>query len=244
MRKSHSKTDKLSRILIYSGLLIIVITVISEAYHYPWATLFGGVPQSDSSLPDPPPIIWENGDHEGNLSSTSGNSTPAILPGQTDSKNTIPTQYTELGIIKIPKLNLAQHILEGTEKQLHYGVGHVIGTSNIGKKGNCAIAGHNTTSFRYLDKLNTGDKIFLKTNKGVFTYSIFRIFTVLPTDTYVLNHIDGEDSALTLITCTPYLTGTHRLIVQARLTNSRFSESEAQPNEPGYIKFNSPKLIA
>jgi len=36
------------------------------------------------------------------------------------------------------------------------GVGHVVGTNAIGEVGNCAIAGHRSSYFRYLNKLNPG----------------------------------------------------------------------------------------
>ncbi len=235
MRNRHKRSDRFSRILILAGIILIAVTLIWEAYRYPWATVFGGAPQNDSALPDPPPIVWANGDHEAGLSSISPTSVPAILPGRDEATDEAPAQYADLGVIKIPKLNLSQHILEGTEKQLHYGVGHVTGTSSIGGKGNCAIAGHNTTSFRYLNKLNAGDRIILKIDKNIFTYSVFKSFTVLPTDTYVLNNINGESATLTMITCTPYLTGTHRFIVQARLIEEVSPELGTGSKGSGYI---------
>ncbi len=234
MKRKVKKRNILSFILIFAGILAVLSTVILEAYRYPWATVFGGS-QNDSALSDPPPISWENEAQESSAAGSAPSSTPssAILPGSEAPKEAKHIQYTELGIIKIPKLNLSQHVLEGAQDQMHYGVGHVTGTSVIGGSGNCALAGHNTTSFRYLDKLSAGDSVILKANGEVFVYSVFKSFTVLPAEVSVLNSIPGENAVLTLITCTPYLTGTHRLIVQARLTEINGSPPSSEP-EPGY----------
>lgn len=124
-------------------------------------------------------------------------------------------------------------MLEGTQGQLHYGVGHVTGTAPAGKEGNCALAGHNTTSFKYLSKLSKDDKVFLISNNTTYTYSVYQSFTVLPTNLDVLKDVDGENAVLTLITCTPYLTGTHRLIVRARLTAVNGDTPSYAP-DPGY----------
>ncbi len=231
-----TRKNKLSLILIYLGILVISGTIAREAYFYPWATVFGGVSQDDAALPDPPPIVWENGDREVSAPSASS-SVYTVLPGNEAQKDGKPSQYAELGIIKIPKLNLSQHILEGTQGQLHYGVGHVAGTAAIGQPGNCALAGHNTTSFRYLDKLSADDRVILKAGGNVFTYSVYNSFTVLPADTDVLKNIRGEISALTMITCTPYLTGTHRLIIQARLVEvNGLPHTVSSGPSPGYTE--------
>ncbi len=224
MRKTVRKRNSFSLMLILAGILILAAVAVNEAFHYPWATIFGGS-QSDSVLSDPPPIDWGSGGEEP-FESADASSVPetssaiTVLPGSEVPEESKPVQYTELGIIKIPKLGLSQHILEGSKQQLHYGVGHVTGTARPGGSGNCALAGHNTTSFRYLNKLFSGDRVILKANGKVYTYSVFEIFTVLPTDIYVLNPVKDESAVLTLITCTPYLTGTHRLIVRARLTET------------------------
>ncbi len=236
VKKAATKRSRFSLALILSGILVVASAVALEAYRYPWATVFGGN-QTDSALPDPPPIVWDGGDREVSTpdsNASSASSAATILPGnESQQEDTRSAGYTELGIIKIPKLGLSQHVLEGTQKQMHYGVGHVTGTAPMGAPGNCALAGHNTTSFRYLGKLAAGDQIILKVGRNIFTYSVFRSFTVLPTDVYVLNQVPNENAALTLITCTPYLTATHRLIVQARLIGANGLAPSSAPG-PGY----------
>ncbi len=167
---------------------------------------------------------------------------PSTSPGQTAVTNTTePPQETEppatnlpgnkvdygppsafviLGIIKIPRIELSQYVLEGADRQMRYGGGHIPGTARLGKEGNCAIAGHRAYAFRYLTHLKLGDKIILKENNVSHTYTVYEIFEVEPNEMWVLNPIEGESHTLTLITCTPLVTYSQRLIIRARLENT------------------------
>lgn len=217
VKNSRGTKQGIPFFFLLAGILLVAGTLAWEAFHYPWATVFGG-PQNDAGLPDPPPIVWKGGDGPADGSASSAPVSSGCLPGGEAPDSALPERYTELGIIKIPRLSLSQHVLEGTQRQLRYGVGHVTGTAPLGGKGNCALAGHDTTSFRYLDRLVKGDRVILKTASGVYTYSVYGSFTVNPEDTWVLNSVGGESHALTLITCN--LTGTRRLIVRARLVGA------------------------
>lgn len=222
MKKMAAIRKPLSRVFILAGLALVLTALAFEAYSYPWGTLFGGV-QSEASTPDPAPIVLKGEDKSSIIvQSESGvsSSEPAeidLLPGE-EAGETLPVPvYVRLGILKIPKLGISQYVLEGTQRQLRYGVGHVEGSAGIGQKGNCVIAGHRSTPFRYMDKLAAQDSIILKANGSVYTYSVYDRFTVLPDETWVLGEADKEEYALTLITCTPYLVSSHRLIVRATL---------------------------
>lgn len=227
MKKKSNVRKNFSRVLIIAGIALIAATICIEAYNYPWRTIFGIVPD-ESSIPDPTPIVL-NGEDSGSIieegtdvqtesPQADGAEENGMLPGS-EAADVPSSAYVKLGIIKVPKLSVAQYILEGTQRQMRYGVGHVIGTAGVGAQGNCVIAGHRTTAFRYLDKLSEGDSIVLKENDNVFTYSVYDSFDVLPDETWVLSGAEGEEYALTLITCTPYLVSSHRLIVRARLTD-------------------------
>lgn len=143
------------------------------------------------------------------------------LPGNTEDTEKAPavSKFVVLGTIKIPVLNVSQNLLEGSGKQMKYGVGHITSTAAPGQKGNCAVSGHRTYPFRYLDQLKPGDHIVIKAGGVSYTYEVYESFEVLPTEVWVLNSIPGEDYALTVITCTPYMVSSHRLIVRARLTD-------------------------
>ena len=229
MGKSRKKRRLLPRVLVGLGLVLIAAVLAIEAYHYPWGMLFGSAPEA---LPDPDPIVLRTEDAGSALAvgvpeaGAEEAEESTILPG--DEAADAPTAaYYQLGILKSPVLGVSQHVLEGTQRQMRYGVGHVVGTAGLGQKGNCAIAGHRPSPFRYLDKLSAGDTITLGAGEDVFTYTVYDSFDVLPEETWVLSAVPGETATLTLITCTPYLVSSHRLIVRARLTDVNGESPEA-----------------
>ncbi len=227
MKRISGGRNVISRLLILAGLFLVLGALAFEAYHYPWRALFGGNDQSEASVPDPAPIVLKGEDRESVIvpaePEASPDASPAeapetdVLPGDETAEALPEPAYVQLGILKIPKLGVSEYVLEGTQRQMRYGVGHVEESAGIGQKGNCAIAGHRPAPFRYLDKLDTEDSVILKADDTVYTYSVYESFTVLPDETWVLGAAKGEAYALTLITCTPYLVSSHRLIVRARL---------------------------
>ncbi len=220
------------------GLVLIVTAVIMEANQYPWGVLFRQANQNEQNVPDPSPIElnaedgWaviteaptpsaaSSADVSADLTDPSTSpSENVVLPGDEEETQTAPDVpvYVVSGVLKIPVLGVSQNILEGTGKQMGYGVGHVEWTAAPGQEGNCSLAGHRPYPFRYLDMLTNGDVIVIKSGGVTYTYSVFDLFDVLPSETWVLNPVEGEQYTLTLITCTPYLVSSHRLIVRARL---------------------------
>lgn len=114
-------------------------------------------------------------------------------------------------------------IVEGTNlPQLALGPGHVPGTALPGQRGNFAVAAHRVTAgnpFYHLNDLQPGDKILIDTASITYVYRVFQRERVLPTDTAVLDPVPGHPrqrphrTLITLITCDPPWTGTHRIIV-------------------------------
>lgn len=126
-----------------------------------------------------------------------------------------------IGRIEIPKISSDLLLLEGSSsRELRYGAGHLTGTAMPGDVGNCAVAAHRNytfgTYFNRLDEVENGDTITITYNGSVTVYTVFNSLTVLPSDISVLEQ-PADDTILTLITCTPKGSNTHRLIVQARL---------------------------
>ena len=121
------------------------------------------------------------------------------------------------GIIEIPKLSVVAAILEGTDdKALKYTVGHYPGTANPGEKGNYVLLGHRNYVyghyFRRIDELNPGDEVIIKKGLETYTYLVTESFVVSPEEVWVLD--TTEETMLTMITCTPMITYTDRLIVR------------------------------
>jgi sortase A len=114
-------------------------------------------------------------------------------------------------------------VIQGTAlAQLNLSPGHVPGTQWPGQIGNFAVAGHRVTSgnpFWSLPSLHAGDLVDIQTKLNDYTYRVTGRQLVLPSDTAVLDPVPGHlgerptTRLITLITCDPAWTGTHRVIV-------------------------------
>jgi sortase A len=115
-------------------------------------------------------------------------------------------------------------IIEGTQlAQLNVSPGHVPGTQLPGQLGNFAIAGHRVTAgnpFWGLPGLHVGDMVYVDTRYDTYAYQVTATpLWVAPTDLDVLDPVPGSPGTrptrrlITLITCDPAWTGTHRVIV-------------------------------
>jgi sortase A len=135
--------------------------------------------------------------------------------------------------IRIPAFgkNWQFTIVEGTAlAQLNVSPGHVPGTQLPGQVGNFAVAGHRVTAgnpFWNEPSLTDGDLIYIETGQDTYTYRVNGKHTVLPTDVSVLDPVPGHPGEqptqrlITLITCNPAWTGTHRVIVTGILIKAQ-----------------------
>ena len=122
-------------------------------------------------------------------------------------------------------------LIEGTAMaQLDVSPGHVPGTQWPGQVGNFAVAGHRVTAgnpFWSLPSLRSGDLVYIQTKLDNFTYRVTTEKQVLPTDVGVLDPVPGHPGQravqrlITLITCNPAWTGTHRVIVTGVLVSAK-----------------------
>lgn len=127
--------------------------------------------------------------------------------------------------IKIPAFGAGWEfpLIQGTDlAQLNVSPGHVPGTQWPGEIGNFAVAGHRVTSgnpFWSLPSLRPGDLVKIQTRHNDLTYEVTGSQFVPPSDVAVLDPVPGRPGAhptrrlITLITCDPPWTGTHRVIV-------------------------------
>lgn len=124
--------------------------------------------------------------------------------------------------LSIPKVSINLPIYHGTnENTLMTGVGHLEGSAlpvgTVG--GRCVLAGHsgmpNARMFDDIHLLEPGDRFVIWTLGEAFAYEVFDVEVVLPNATDRLIPVAGED-LVTLVTCTPYGTNTHRLLVTGR----------------------------
>ncbi len=151
----------------------------------------------------------------------------AEVDSQTAPPTAPPPEGEPVGIIEIPKIGVANVIVEGVSKaDLKKGPGHYPSTPLPGQAGNSGIAGHRTTygaPFNRIDELVPGDEINIATSQGRFTYEVIPApgqttqawYAVAPTDVGVL--ADVGDNRVTLTACHPKYSARQRIIVHAVL---------------------------
>lgn len=83
----------------------------------------------------------------------------------------------------------------------------------------CVIAGHRGLAsrvlFTNLDRVKSGDIVILSVAGKKLAYRIFATQVVRPADFQVIQRQPNQD-LLTLVTCTPYMINSHRLLVTGR----------------------------
>lgn len=129
----------------------------------------------------------------------------------------LPTDV--MGILRIPAMEEELPVYLGaTEKNMAKGVA-ILGQTSMpvgGANTNCVIAGHrgygSTAFFREIEKLQPGDQVYLSTYWGEKTYQVESTAIILPDDIEAVLIQEGRE-LLTLITCHPYVTATHRYVV-------------------------------
>ncbi|MDU2584034.1 MAG: class C sortase [Anaerococcus prevotii] len=125
-----------------------------------------------------------------------------------------------IGHVEIPRINQDLPVYAGTsEIVLQKGCGHLEGTSLPvgGKSTHTVITAHRglpeAVLFRYLDQLVEGDIFYFHNIQGTLAYRVDQIMVVEPTNFEPVLVQEGKDYA-TLLTCTPYMINSHRLLVR------------------------------
>ncbi len=137
--------------------------------------------------------------------------------------------------ISSPNIKLNTSVYEvyginGVWEVADYAAGHQYNSLNPGEGGNIVLSGHNNWRgevFRYLEFLKPGDTIVVQTQEGKsYTYRVDTVEKLKEAGaTYAQRLQNGTvmdptpSEQLTLITCWPYTTYTHRLIVIAKPVN-------------------------
>ncbi len=145
----------------------------------------------------------------------------------------------KIGYVTIPSINQKIPIRAGSsENVLQNGAGHLEGTSLPvgGVSTHTVITAHRglptARLFTDLDKVKVGDVFYITNIKETLAYQVDKILTVEPTDFKPILVKEGEDRA-TLLTCTPYMINSHRLLVQGK----RIPFHEAEKKEKTKIDF-------
>lgn len=128
--------------------------------------------------------------------------------------------HEKIGHIQIPTIDTDIPIYAGTtEDVLQIGAGHLEGTSLPvgGNSTHSVITAHSglpeARLFSDLQKLKIGDKFYVHNIKEILAYQVDSIDVIEPTDFSKLLIVPGHDY-VTLLTCTPIMINTHRLLVR------------------------------
>ena len=135
-----------------------------------------------------------------------------------------------IGYIDIPKIKLHLPIYHGSNGEvLSKGVAHLPNTAfPVGGKGNhCVLAAHTgyvgQIFFDNIDKLKTGDLMYIKILDYTFAYKVTEKHIVKPDDISYCQAVRDKD-LISLVTCYPYGQNSHRLIV----TGERYVSAEGK----------------
>jgi len=127
-----------------------------------------------------------------------------------------------IGTLRIPRLHESVTFRQGVGANvLQYGPGHYPMTKLPGQLGTVAIAGHRTTHthpFLHLNDLRLNDSIVVTADKRRFTYRVYAMRIVRPTDVWVLM-MRSRTPRLVLTACHPPHSAAFRLVVFARLSS-------------------------
>ncbi len=145
------------------------------------------------------------------------NNSEVALPSEVDMalKNGINYMH-------IPSIGVSENIIEAqTINQVHEKVWRRPATGDPKKGGNtvlvahryATIGGNRASTFYHLPKLVAGDLIYVVWDGVLYTYKVESTETVLPTQVQI--EAPTEDDRLTLYTCTPLWTASHRFVVHA-----------------------------
>lgn len=125
-----------------------------------------------------------------------------------------------IGILTIPKINVNLPIFDQTTmKLLEKGACLLEGTSYPigGKSTHAVLSSHRGLSqaklFINLPQLKIKDHFYIEINGQYLAYQVDQIKTVEPTETEALQ-IQEDQDLVTLVTCTPYMINSHRLLVR------------------------------
>jgi sortase A len=125
-----------------------------------------------------------------------------------------------IGILTYERLDMELPVGEGVSNaQLKISVGHVPQTAAVGDTGNAVIAGHRSYTdgehFNRLGEAEIGDVIQYASISGErMVFVVDEILEIVPGDQAAFDQ-PTDKSQITLYTCTPIRTASHRLLVRA-----------------------------
>ena len=126
--------------------------------------------------------------------------------------------FTVIGLIEIPKLDISYPILSNVNDELLKIAPCKISGPMPNQLGNLCIAGHNYDNYKFFSKIssleNNDEIIIYDINGTKESYFVFRNYEVSNNDLSPLENLNEEIKQVTLITCNN--SNYNRVIVQAK----------------------------
>lgn len=176
-------------------------------------------------------------------SAASARSVPARKPTPVDLAGSVPTRLVIPAIqLDAPIETVGWHIVDGVSQwdvPDHFAAGWLMTSATLGRAGNTALTGHHNIDgevFRNLVKLKPGDRVTLYAQGQPFYYEV-QSRRILPErgQSDAVRRANARwiqstnDERITLTTCWPYTSNTHRLIIVAKPIKPEKSNKPIEP---------------
>ncbi|HFR3630391.1 TPA: class C sortase [Streptococcus suis] len=177
------------------------------------------------------------------------NISPGFDPFSEEAKKVedLKTVYEDhvLGVISIPKIQIRLPIFDQTREDfLARGATYLEGTSFPigGESTHSVISGHRGLTeaklFSDLPNLVEGDRFYIELKESeIHAYQVDKIQVVDPSDVSSLQIVEGQDY-VTLVTCTPYMVNSHRILVRGHRIPYRAEIMEAEVKQVAVLPVN------
>ncbi|MGV3242232.1 class C sortase [Streptococcus suis] len=150
-----------------------------------------------------------------------------------------------LGVISIPKIQIRLPIFDQTREDfLARGATYLEGTSFPigGESTHSVISGHRGLTeaklFTDLPNLVEGDRFYIELKESeIHAYQVDKIQVVDPSDVSSLQIVEGQDY-VTLVTCTPYMVNSHRILVRGHRIPYKAEIMEAEVKQVVVLPVN------
>lgn len=241
MKRKHRKKQSVFLILLFLiGTVILAYPFISRVYYdYLGSQAVNDFQSKTRALPSYEIEQKSKLGYAYNHALLSQESLPLGDPFDEEEKQSGMTEYArmlevneKIGVLTVPRLHMTFPIYAGTnESVLQKGVGHMEGTSLPigGIPSHSVLTAHRglpeNKLFSDLDLLKRGDFFYVETLIGKVAYKVIETKVIEPTDIAALT-IQKDKDLLTLLTCTPYMINSHRLLVTGERTEVNKVEEE------------------
>jgi len=163
---------------------------------------------------------------------------PAVIP----TRLIIPSIQLDAPVVptRSKQTRIGGEIYEQWQAPDKFAVGWYTGSAVLGQVGNTVLVGHHNVEgkvFENLHKVQPGDEIILAGGTVAFRYQVVNVMILPERNVGVQTRLENarwilpsEDERITLVTCWPAWSNTHRLIVVAQPVGDPFSISENSDN--------------